>query len=459
MLRDSPLIGIESSQANRLPQILCLADTRGIILFLNQRGRNVFCRPDERTTGRYLSDLFAPSERERFVAEYDGTVSGAGSSPSLYTVLDRDGRRIQVLPVFAPAREGVWVSLVEINAFSIRPRPDVREDLFAFLDAFPQTFFEFDENGTFTYVNSHGLLEFGFTDEDLKRGLNAYDLIALPDREWAYQNVACRMGGKVPECHEYTFLRKDGSTVPVIVHSVAVTRDGKATGTRGVVIDISGIRAAQEELEHMNEALTTVTSLTRHELMNILTALSGWVDLAAGATTEPEVDKCLGKASDAAGLLRKHLEFSREIQQVGTAAPTWQGLDAAVASARSFLENGAQSLTIRTETRGAWILADTLFDRVFYILLENSLRHGKGVTEVKFRVEGSLVVYEDNGCGVPDREKKRIFDLGYGKNTGFGLYLARRILTVTGIRIREEGKPGTGARFVLSIPQDQIRFF
>ncbi|QYZ77968.1 PAS domain-containing sensor histidine kinase [Methanofollis formosanus] len=459
MLREPLFIGIESSRADRFPQILCLTDKGGTILSMNRRGQDVFCCPDESVTGWHISDLFAPSERERFVAECARTVDGAGSPPSPYTVLDRNRRPARVLPVFTPAGEGFWVNLVEIDADAGRHTPDMRQTLLTFMDTFPQTFFEFDEHGTITYVNHHGLLEFGFTAEDLEGGLNAYDLIALPDRTRAYQNVAYRMDGRIPACHEYTFLRKDGSTVPVIVHSVAVTKNGEATGTWGLVIDISEIRAAQEELEQMNQTLKLVSTLTRHELMNILTALAGWVDLAAGVTTEPDVDRYLKKATEAAGMLRKHLDFSREIQQVGTAAPTWQDLDAAVGSARSYLENGVQNLTIRTETAGVRVLADTLFDRVFYILLENSLRHGKGVTEVRVRVEGSLIVYEDNGCGVPVREKKRIFELGYGKNTGFGLYLARRILAVTGIKIKEEGEPGTGARFVLSIPQDQIRFF
>lgn len=459
MLREPLLTGMEPSWADGLGQILCLTDKRGMILFMNRRGRDLFCRPGEGVTGRYLADIFAPGERDRFAAEYARTMDGAGSPPSPYTVLDWNGRLVRVLPVFTPSREGLWVNLVEIDTFSAWHSSDMRKALFSFLDTFPQTFFEFDENGILTYVNCYGLLEFGFTVEDLEKGLNAYDLIALSDRTRAYQNVACRMDGKVPACHEYAFLRKDGITVPVIVQSVAVTENGKATGTWGTVIDISEIRAAQEELEQMNQTLNMVACLTRHELTNILTALAGWVDLAAGVTSEPEVDQYLGKATEAAGMLRKHLDFSREVQQVGAAAPTWQNLTTAVASACSYLGNGSQSLTILTETAGARVLADTLFDRVFYILLENSLRHGQGVTEVRVRVEGSLVVYEDNGCGVPRGEKKKIFDLGHGKNTGFGLYLARRILAVTGIRIREEGEPGAGVRFVLSIPQDQIRFF
>ena len=54
----------------------------------------------------------------------------------------------------------------------------------------------------------------------------------------------------------------------------------------------------------------------------------------------------------------------------------------------------------------------------------------------------------------PAEEKEKIFERGYGKNTGLGLFLAREILSITGITIRETGKPGKGARFEIAVPKD-----
>jgi signal transduction histidine kinase len=68
-----------------------------------------------------------------------------------------------------------------------------------------------------------------------------------------------------------------------------------------------------------------------------------------------------------------------------------------------------------------------------------------------------IVIVEDNGIGIPLAEKEKIFTRGYGKNTGLGLFLAKEILAITGIAIRETGIPGEGARFEILVPGGSVR--
>ncbi len=112
-------------------------------------------------------------------------------------------------------------------------------------------------------------------------------------------------------------------------------------------------------------------------------------------------------------------------------------------------------------TCDAEIFADPMIGKVFFNLTDNAVRHGGKVTEVSVRcsrVENGLVVsVEDDGVGVPVKEKDKIFQKGYGKNTGFGLFLAREILAITGITISESGISGRGARFDLFVPEGMFR--
>jgi signal transduction histidine kinase len=84
------------------------------------------------------------------------------------------------------------------------------------------------------------------------------------------------------------------------------------------------------------------------------------------------------------------------------------------------------------------------------------------VTEIAIRSletpEGLILALEDNGSGVPDNEKERIFRREYFKNTGFGLFLGREILAITGLTISETGTPGNGARFEIFVPKGAYRF-
>ncbi len=68
-----------------------------------------------------------------------------------------------------------------------------------------------------------------------------------------------------------------------------------------------------------------------------------------------------------------------------------------------------------------------------------------------------MLIYQDNECGVPDIEKESILQIGYGKHTGFGLFLIREILQITGITIIENGVPGKEAQFVMSVPKGRFR--
>jgi signal transduction histidine kinase len=62
------------------------------------------------------------------------------------------------------------------------------------------------------------------------------------------------------------------------------------------------------------------------------------------------------------------------------------------------------------------------------------------------------VIVEDDGIGIPANIKEQIFERGFGSHTGFGLFLIREIISITGLSIVENGIEGKGARFEISLP-------
>ncbi len=111
---------------------------------------------------------------------------------------------------------------------------------------------------------------------------------------------------------------------------------------------------------------------------------------------------------------------------------------------------------------GLEVYEDPIIRKVFTTLIENAARHGEKITSISAftrREEDSLlIVFEDDGAGVSEWEKNMIFEHGYGKHTGIGLFLAREILAITGLSIRENGTPGNGARFEIIVPVGKFRF-
>ena len=116
---------------------------------------------------------------------------------------------------------------------------------------------------------------------------------------------------------------------------------------------------------------------------------------------------------------------------------------------------------IQVAVTGVEIFADPLLGKVFYNLMENSLRHGDHVTRMSFSTQemenGLVLVYSDDGVGIPEEDKQNLFRKGFGKHTGLGLFLSREILSITGISITENGEPGKGVRFEITVPAGRFR--
>ena len=107
------------------------------------------------------------------------------------------------------------------------------------------------------------------------------------------------------------------------------------------------------------------------------------------------------------------------------------------------------------------IFADPWLSKVFFNLIDNSLRYAERVTKLTVSSRESEdqldLVFEDDGIGIPIDEKEKIFERGYGKNIGYGLFMAREILAITGLTIQETGEPGKGARYVIHVPKGFYR--
>ncbi len=231
------------------------------------------------------------------------------------------------------------------------------------------------------------------------------------------------------------------------------------SGTILVLHDSHTRHMTELSLKQANEKLQLLTSVTRHDILNSITALMGYLELARDGPISTETAEALTGAMEQTDLLRSQITFTRDYQTLGLESARWQDLTEVL---RRFIPEGAVSLVQASPSlAGVQVFADPMLGRVFYNLVDNSLRHGRGVTVIRINTyetpAGLIITYDDNGAGIPAKEKERIFEKGHGKNTGLGLFLVREILSLTGITIREDGVPGTGARFVILVPRGGYR--
>jgi signal transduction histidine kinase len=154
------------------------------------------------------------------------------------------------------------------------------------------------------------------------------------------------------------------------------------------------------------------------------------------------------------------IRFTKEYEEIGVHAAVWQDLQILVNRAGDGVPLGMVALK-NDLPAGTEVFADPLIVKVFFNLIDNALRHTGRITAIRFSFAvkdgNGIIVCEDDGDGVASGEKERIFDRGFGKNTGFGLAISREILDITGIAITENGEPGQGARFEIVVPEGAYR--
>ncbi|MDO9325669.1 MAG: PAS domain-containing protein, partial [Methanoregula sp.] len=272
-----------------------------------------------------------------------------------------------------------------------------------------------------------------------------------------------------------------------VVKTAVKDIDGTITGIQGIFWDITERKAAEEELHRLynelerrveertaelrraqetyqqaNTKLNLLSSITRHDILNQLTVLKGYLDLSESSIHDPDkLRDYIARELKSAETIEHQILFTAEYQDIGVKAPAWQNVSMSIISAKGRLN--LRDVEVSTDRSDLEVYADPLFNKVFYNLIENALTYGGDqLTAIRISTRESdngLVIFcEDDGVGILEQDKKQLFERGYGKHTGLGLYLSREILLITRITINETSLPGSGARFEIQVPMGAYRF-
>ena len=96
--------------------------------------------------------------------------------------------------------------------------------------------FELDINANVVFANAKAFELTGYSKEDMKEGFNAARLFSPKDAERAKENMKKMLTEDVRSTYEYIFIKKDGKTFPVSIHSNPIIKNGKTVGVRGIAI-------------------------------------------------------------------------------------------------------------------------------------------------------------------------------------------------------------------------------
>jgi len=259
--------------------------------------------------------------------------------------------------------------------------------------------------------------------------------------------------------------RKDGSLVPVSISAAPIIVEDQLIGTVGVYKDISQLKRTEKELretleklEMMNEKLRVVGTLTRHDVRNkLFTVIGNAYLIKQRLTCDQEALEYLKDVESACQQVERIFDFATTYERLGVEELAYMDVENNIREAVSLFSD-LQDVKIVNDCCGLTVLADSLLRQLFYNLIDNSLKYGEKVRRIRvyYKEIGTdqlKLIYEDDGVGIPKAEKEKIFREGYGKGTGYGLYLIRKMCGVYGWAIKETGEQGRGAQFTITIPK------
>jgi PAS domain S-box-containing protein len=306
------------------------------------------------------------------------------------------------------------------------------------------------QDGKFMYVNRKLEEISKYGREELYK-MNPYDLIHPDYREQIALFTELAMNLKMdslPPSVQFKAIDKHGNEIWVEARPIPVIWNGKPA-IMGNIVDISEKVAAQRRVEELAELLKLINRILRHDITNNLTVVAGYIDLYLDLRDEMQLYKAREMINNSIYLLSRMKEFQNLIEPERTA------VDVDLTEVVRKLRDKYPEVDIRFSGDSA-VVADDMFQSILENLVDNAVRHGgSNVIEISHTNNGDVseLKVADNGKGIPDEIKDRIFEEGffYGErgNTGLGLYIVKKVVERYGGEIKVEDNSPGGTVFII----------
>ncbi|MEM2518334.1 MAG: PAS domain-containing sensor histidine kinase [Candidatus Bathyarchaeia archaeon] len=440
----------------------------GLILNCNKAATALLERSKKEIIGQHQTMLYPPQRAEYYVSGFKKRLERKGVIDEKVEIITKSGQtKVVLISASLISIEGRQI-ILEIFKDTIERKKaqEIIEDKEKFEELFlcnPEPTVYLDSSLRILDANPTFCELFGYTIDELKG--NKIENLILPDDRKEEEKALNKIVKKGP-VYEHDTLRKtkDGFLIPVSISAAPVIVNGKIRGYIEVYKNISQLKSAERQLKNMietsklmNEKLRVVGRLTRHDVRNKLTAIAGNVYLLKKRVGHnQEAMKYLADIESIIKQIEKIFEFARTYEALGAEELVYQDVGKVINEAISLFSD-LRGVKVINNCGGLVLLSDSLLRQLFYNLIDNSLKYGEKVSEIKiyFEVEAGCIklIYEDNGVGISPEMKPHLFKEGYGKGTGYGLFLIKKITEFYGWTIQENGKYMEGARFTITIPR------
>ena len=332
----------------------------------------------------------------------------------------------------------------------------------------PEPIFESNLEQVVTYANLRAFELFGFTEEDFAKGVCATDLFAPEELVKVAENTAAQFRGEKTTHTEYRCLKKDGSSFQALFHVAPIVKDGKPCGLRGIVVDLTEQKRAEEEILKLRklESVGVLAGGIAHDFNNLLAGLFGNIEMAKRfLSDEDKARKYLESAGlsmeRATGLTQQLLTFAKG----GDPIKETLSLESVITEIATFSLRGSNvkpqfnidpELWLVTADKGQ--LSQVISNLV--INAKQAMPDGGSVSINAGNIETAggkkvQIVIKDQGVGIAPQHLDKIFDPYFStkqQGSGLGLASCYSIISKHNGTIVVESELNQGTMFTITLP-------
>lgn len=348
------------------------------------------------------------------------------------------------------------------------------------VELLPLAVFDVGLDGKIIYVNSTCYRYFGYTEADLKNGLNVFQMVPDSEKPRVIANIGKIMSGENLQEYEYIAMRKDMSTFPVEIHCSLVYNSGEPAGMRGVIIDTSEKRKFESEMERANrlESLGILAGGIAHDFNNILTAILGNISLARfSIASDHEIYNLLTEAEKASQRARNLTQQLLTFSKGGAPVMEHSDLRSIIRDSADFILRGSNITCVYNMADDLWMseVDKGQISQVIQNLVINACQAMPAGGAIYISADNEIIgssskiplsagkyikiSVRDEGIGIDKQFLENIFDPYFTtkqKGNGLGLAICYSIIKKHFGHILVNSDVGAGSTFIIYLPANII---